>query len=322
MHPSLSFVLSGLALAAGLGAQSSFVPADTPGTGPANAFPFNTTNMRYQALVTAADLGSSPAVVTGFALSPGATATLAYGRVTMKMAHFAGAVLSTDFAANLAAGSVTTMDHPDWVWPVTANVWNQVDLQTPFFYNGVDHVVVEFTVLGRIAGVNMRRDATNQRVYLGSYTNQTHGTDGGLTAFKMRLLTGDAGLARFGRGCQGSNQQMPTLQLAGSSRLGQVFHHDLTNAVPGTPAVLAAAFDSRTVDLGPQGFPGCRLYLGTVAATLFTLTDGAGAATVPMGVPNDPSFVGLVLYSQWAALDALAPGGLVTSNYGRALLGN
>ena len=35
----------------------------------------------------------------------------------------------------------------------------------------------------------MRRDATNQRVYLGGYTNQTHGTDGGLTAFKIPYLT-------------------------------------------------------------------------------------------------------------------------------------
>ena len=126
----------------GLTAQSFYVPADTPGTGTANAFPFNTSDMRYQALVLASELGSTPAMIRGFALAPSANGTLAYAQVTMKMAHLASPTLSTDFATNLAAGATTTMDQPNWVWPVTGNVWNQVDMQTPFFFNGVDNVVV------------------------------------------------------------------------------------------------------------------------------------------------------------------------------------
>lgn len=305
----------------GLTAQSFYVPADTPGTGTANAFPFNTSDMRYQALVLASELGSTPAMIRGFSLAPSANGTLAYAQVTMKMAHLASPTLSTDFATNLAAGATTTMDQPNWVWPVTGNVWNQVDMQTPFFFNGVDNVVVEFTVIGRSSGVAMRRENTNQRVYLGSYVGQTTGTNGGLTAFKMRWITGDAELSVYGRGCPGSNSLPPTLGLSGSAQLGQLYWNDLTNALPNTAAALVLGFGSTTVDLSPAGLTSCNLYVNG-GVTLFAAAGPNGDLSLPVGIPSDPAFTGIVIYSQYAALDTGAAGNATTSNYGRALIGN
>ncbi len=314
-------LLSLTLLVSGLSAQSFYVPADTPTVGTANAFPFNTSDMRYQALVLASELGSTPAMIWGFALAPSANGTLAYSQVTMKMAHLASPTLSTDFATNLAAGATTTMDQPNWVWPVTGNVWNQVDMQTPFFFNGVDNVVVEFTVLGRTSGVAMRRDATNQRVYQGSYVGQTTGTNGGLTAFKMRWITGDAGLSVYGRGCPGSNSLTPTLTLSGSSQLGSFYNNDLSNALPNTVTALVLGFGSTTVDLTPAGLAGCNLYVNG-GVTLIAATDPSGGLSMPLGIPLDPAFTGITIYSQYAALDPLLTGNATTTNYGRALIGN
>jgi len=312
------------ALATTLSAQSFYIPTNTPSTGTANAFPFNTTDMRYQALIRATELNSTPALITGFALAPSATGSLSFGHVVMKMAHLASPTLVTTFDTNLAAGAITTLDAAPFNWQVTAGTWNEVDLQTPFVYNGVDNVVVEFLVTGRVLGSAMYRDATNQRVYLGGYTGQLTGTDGGLTAFKMRVITGDASRQTFGLGCLGSNSLRPLLTFSGTSQFGQTLTHQLTNAQPTSLCFLALGFTSAApypIDLTPFGFTGCTQYIG-IAAVLGTLTDGSGAASVGTAVPVNPGLTGLTLYSQWAALDAGAPGGLTVSNYGRALVGN
>jgi hypothetical protein len=319
-----TLILCVASLTASLSAQSFYIPTNTPTVGTANAFPFNTTDMRYQALIRATELNSTPAVITGFSLAPAASGTLAYGPVTMKMAHLASPTLSTTFDTNLAAGAVTTMDVPAFVWPVTINTWMDVDLQTPFVYNGVDNLVVEFLVTARVTGASMRRDATNQRVYLGNYTGQLTGTDGGLTAFKMRVITGDASTGTFGRGCVGSNALTPTVNFTGTAQLGQTLNHNLANALPNALCVGVFGFTSAPpfpIDLTIIGLPGCKAYIDGVV-TLGAVADGAGAATIGIAIPASPGLVGAVLYSQWAALDGLVAGGLTTSNYGRALVGN
>ena len=312
------------ALAAGLSAQSFYVPTNTPTTGNANAFPFNTTDMRYQALIRATDLGGIPTLIRGFALAPSTNGTIACAHLTMKMAPIAAATLSTTFDANLAAGATTLLDVSNFAWPVTASAWNEIDMQTPFFFNGVDNVVVEFLVTGRTSGVSMRRDATNQRIYQGSYTGQTTGTDGGLTAFKMRLITGDASTSRFGRGCVGSNALTPDLTFAGTGQLGTTLTQQVSNGIASMPAFLSLGFFTGfpfPLDLAQFGLPGCTAYF-SADATLLTFLSASGVGTLGVPIPNDPSYVGIVLYSQWFLIDPTLPSGVSSSNYGRALLGN
>lgn len=323
---SIRSFLVAAALVGASSAQSFFVPTDTPATGTCNAFPFSTTDMRYQALILASDLGNAPAIIRGFSLAPCSSGVRSFTRITMKMAHLAATTLSTTFDQNLAAGPLTVMDIPSYTWNLTANVWNDVDLQVPFPYNGVDNVVVEFLVTGSSgAGGTMHRDATHQRVYLGSYAGQLTGTNGGLTAFKMRLITGDGSLQVFGAGCVGSNSLQPALSFAGTGQLGTALGVQLDGVLPTVPAVLH--FGSSTaspfpLDLSASGAPGCFLY-HDVWFALPLLSDPLGQASVSFNLPRFRTAIGLLLYFQWAAVDLPANAlGVTTSSYGRALVGN
>lgn len=307
-------------------AQSFFVPTDTPGTGTCNAFPFSTSNMRYQALVMASDLGAAPTLIRGFSLAPCANGVRSFSRITMNMAHLAAPTLSTTFDQNLAAGHVTVMDIPNYTWNLTANVWNDVDLQVPFAFNGVDNVVVEFLVTGSTgANGNMRRDGTHQRVYLGNYTGQLTGTNGGLSAFKMRLITGDASLQVFGAGCVGSNSAQPSLSFNGTGQLATPLGVELNGALANTPVVLHFGSSSAfpfPIDLAASGAPGCFLYHDVFLALPLS-SDASGQASVSFTLPRFRTAIGLLLYFQWAGVDLAANQlGVTTSSYGRALVGN
>lgn len=322
--------LLGLALLApGLCAQSFYVPAGTvPSAGTVNAFPFNTSDMRYQALILASDLGGLPGVIHGFGLAPSSTGIRTFTSVTMKMAHVTTSTLSTTFDQNLVdpmypGGSLTTMSVTNWSWPLTADTWNDVDLQRPFFYNGTDNVVVEFTVLGSGgAAAGMRREGTNQRVYQSSYTGQLTGSTS-TSAFKMRVNFGDASYAAFGSGCPGSNNLTPALTYAGSSQFGQVLDNQLSQAAPVSVAFLEVGFYIPNIpyplDLGVYGFPGCLLYF-PAATHLATVADPNGNGSIPLGVPNNPNLGGTTFYTQWVVLDTMTAN-LSVSNYGRVQIG-
>lgn len=316
-----------IALATGLSAQSFYVPSNTPSTGTCNAFPFATTDMRYQALLTQSDLGGAPVWITGFGLAPCSTGVRSMLQITMRIAPLAATTLSTTFDNNLAAGATTVLSASNFKWSMVANTWSDLDLQVPFFYSGTGSVVVELLVVGSSgASGSMHRDATNQRVYLANYTGQATGTDGGLTAFKMRVITGDASAWTFGAGCAGSNTLVPTLSFSGDSKLSSTLTVQQTAALP--LAVTALVIGSTTagpnfpVDLTPLNAPGCLLYTDPLVV-LGTLSDASGASAIPLGIPSSPSYVGVKVYTQWLNLDAQANGlGLTTSNYGRVLIGN
>src|SRR5262249_15645246 len=137
----------------------------------------------------------------------------------------------------------TVLDIPNYKWnqvvATTVPIWNDLDLQVPFVFNGVDNLVIDLTVLGA-SGVTggMYRDSTNQRVYTYPYTGQTTATTNDMAALKMRLVTGDATAWTFGAGCAGSNSHTPTLTLTGSSKLGNTLTVQETGALATTPAAL------------------------------------------------------------------------------------
>lgn len=315
-----------LALACGLAAQSIYVPSNTPTTGTCNAFPFNTTDMRYQTLVTPTQMGNVPAVISGMAVAQCAGGSATFQHLTIRMAHLAATTLSTTFDTNLAAGAITVLDIPNYTWQAAANVWNDLDLQLPFVYNGTDSLVIDVLALGRNGTIGATyRDSTNQRVYQGSYTGQTTGSSS-MSAFKLRLITGDATTWVFGQGCQGSNAQTPKLTLSGSSQLGMGLGVSQANALPSAPTVLhvgnSSALPLFPFDLGAIGATGCTMYCNAIIAAPLT-TSSSGNARVTVNVPNLPTLVAYKLYFQWANLDVAANSlGITTSDYGRALFGN
>lgn len=195
---------------ASLCAQSFAVPPGTdPAIGTCNAFPFSTSDMRYQALVRATELGNTAGVISGLAFSPCTTGVRTMRAITVKLAHYStlnGGVMTTTFSSNLNSPgpAQTVLDTVNHQWQTVANTWNSIGLQDPFFYNGTDDLVVEVLVLGS-SGTSgtTHRDATNQRVYLGGY-GQLAGTNGGNTAFKLKFYFGDANAQLFGAGCAGT----------------------------------------------------------------------------------------------------------------------
>ncbi len=120
--------------------------------------------------------------------------------------------------------------------------------------------------------------------------------------------------------------KIPSLSNTGRPVLGTSFDVDLTDALPVTFAVLAQGLSDQVSASGPlplplPGAPGCDL-LVSPDATDFAITDATGAADWTVTVPNSSALEGAEIFYQWVVLDAQANTvGLVTSNGGRALLG-
>ena len=120
--------------------------------------------------------------------------------------------------------------------------------------------------------------------------------------------------------------KIPSLSNTGRPVLGTSFDIDLSDALPVTFAVLAQGLSDQVSASGPlplplPGAPGCDL-LVSPDATDFAITDANGAADWTITVPNSSALEGAEIFYQWVVLDAQANSiGLVTSNGGRALLG-
>ncbi len=90
--------------------------------------------------------------------------------------------------------------------------------------------------------------------------------------------------------------------------LGQSMMLDFANGVPGAAAFILHSFNNTTwnglpipFDATGIGAPNCFIYTGS-EVTQLTLLDPAGAATVSLPIPNDPSLSGIVLFNQGAAV--------------------
>ncbi len=322
-------VPAALLLSSALCSQSFVVPpATSPAVGTCNVFPFGTSDMRYQALVRASELGSTAGVISGFALAPCTTGVRTMRQITVKLAHFNGGAMSTTFDSNLntPGPAQTVLDTTNHQWRMVANTWNSVGLQDPFFYNGTDDLVVEITVLGS-SGVSgaMHREATNQRVYLGSYTGQLTGTNGGNTAFKMKLHLGDANTQLFGASCAGS-ASTAAFSFTGTAQLGTNLDFVCSSGPPSMPVYFLIGFDNHLpffpFDLGGFGATGCTLY-HDITVAVGSFSDPVGTSTLTLGIPPIPSLAGLLLYASAMVVDPPAnSAGFTTTNYGRALVGN
>jgi hypothetical protein len=308
-------------LAASVPAQSFHLPSDTPATGACDPLPL-AGDVRYQVLIPPADLGGAPCTIRGFAVAPCAAATQAFGRILVRMAHRRTATLSTTFDQNLAAGATTVLDAWFFVWPLSAGVWNELDLRAPFAFNGADHLVVDVITAGATAnGPGLRRDATHACVHRAGYTGEATGVDGGRSAIKMKVIAGDAGAHVFGSGCHGANG-VPKLAFHGNGALGTTLVVTGTIAALGpTPATLWIGTAALPVpfDLTPFGGFGCRVDTWPVVSVATPMQMGVAWLTLP--IPNDPGLAGLALYCQWQMRDRSVPLGFTTSDYGRVRLG-
>ncbi len=77
--------------------------------------------------------------------------------------------------------------------------------------------------------------------------------------------------------------------------------------------MLNVGLSRQSVDLGPFGATGCRLWTPPlVSATLST--SPSGRASLALAVPNSTSLFGVTLYAQWFVYDTVNTLGVVTTD--------
>lgn len=182
--------------------------------------------------------------------------------------------------------------------------------------------------------VLVAQGASPQRIDLGffppnSTCSQAGWAVGGDLLMKNALLAvaGGGRFAPYGAGCAGT-LGVPTLAAAPGSRpvLGGSFQLDIGN-LPLSVGLVGMGFSDAVsgaftlpLDLGLFGLTGCNLHADP-AVTLF-LVGASNVASTTLGVPADPSFLGLSIFTQAFSLDPAANGpGLTVSNAGRVRIG-
>lgn len=327
-----SSLLVAIAAAAPLLAQNYYIPDNNAAAGACNVIPFGSTapsttwsNQIYQTIVNASDLGGIPNIITGISFAPCGTGSYRGRLIEVVLDHIPAGPLSTTFASNLTPNAVTVLSAPDYVWHTTGNSWMEIGLQNYFVYDGVSDLVVQVTSYDGTAPNGYHRDV-RQRVYATSWTGSPPATGtSGNAAAKIGISMLTASASTYGEGCRGSNSLAPQHAITGIPQPGQGVAFQLQGALPLSLSFFVLGFTSSfpyPLDLGAFGAPGCTQYVSADSANAL-LTDAAGVASQSVRLPNSSALIGLLVWSQFACVDAGANQlGLTTSNYGRVAIGN
>src|SRR5262245_43034301 len=326
--PSRSFVAVLVGVAPVL-AQNWAVPDNLPAAGGCNVIPFGSTvgssfyNTKLQTRVTAADLGGLPNLVTGLGFASCAAGRAHYDHIEIVIDHIPAAQpLSTTFASNLTPAAYPVLSAANYTWNVTGNAWNEIGLQLPFAYNGVDDLVVQITTVNGTAPPVGFRTGTRQRIYWTAAAGSPPPTGiADLSASKVEVSMLMARISSHGDACVGS-YGLPTLTTVGTGQPGTLIAFNLSNGLPNGLALSIIGTDlfEPPVELSGLGMPSCYAYMH-FAITNFMLLDGAGATSFAAVIPL--SFFGFPVFSQYGVYDPAANAfGWTASNYGRVYIGN
>ena len=113
--------------------------------------------------------------------------------------------------------------------------------------------------------------------------------------------SGAAFVLNYGHGCSTTPTTVPRIGSTGGlpSPGTTTFAVTLTNAPATTAAFPLVAFTPGSFLLGS----GCRQLIGVPYIALpLRFTDPVGDAQIPIGLPNDPSYIGVNLFCQWGVI--------------------
>lgn len=300
-----------LLLAATGSAGDVFVPANTPGTGPLNYYPFHpgfAPEWRYQLLLSARLMGTTAFNITEIAFAPSGTGTLTSQDFEVRMSHTKAAA-STTFATNLP-NPVVVLPAGTHVWHTTDKQWSPIGLTSAFAYNGVDSLTVEIRyrngTLSLYPGQCYFDNKAFPRIYANSttaYTATTGMVEG--SGLKIRITYTNAYITG-----------------SGSPSIGQTFALDLLAATDaGLPYQVGTSLgtgpipmDTRMLRLSPDD-----LLVLSVQGTLpqvfsgyVGLLDNGGKAQAKLHTPNIPGLVGIRLHSAFVTIKNGAPSNLAS----------
>jgi hypothetical protein len=117
----------------------------------------------------------------------------------------------------------------------------------------------------------------------------------------------------YGCPCPTAGGTFPVIAETASPAIGQPWTVTLTRGAPLSLSALAVGISDVSyfgiplpLDLAAFGAPGCVL-LSSSEYSFNTFADAAGNAALTFSVPNDPTLINLLLYSQWVIIDLALP---------------
>lgn len=322
--PTLRHILFPTLLAAGLTAQAMVVdyPDSTLGA-PAGQYPIYTGTglnvIRGQSFcpTTFGGLPTQPMLCTriGIQLAE-VTGPVRYAQFVMRAGATQVTALTTTFATNLPDQRVQLdLSGQTLAGGPNANIWVEYPLAFPFYWQPGDGVVIDFTTQTSVAGQYLRTAIGTgvPRCISTNYTGSGTGSASTSGGIKFRMVFEPLDVVQWGIGCAGTGNFVPAIGSVGTSNVGSnAYAITLTNALGGT---LAGFTIGLPADFAIGG--GCHLYNDMTGLVLLVTTGagpGTGAASVPLGIPNNPLLRTMVVDVQWGVLDPSGP-----SFYGTAM---
>ncbi len=326
-----------------LGAQTQrIVYADgdsSPTNGSANAFPWCSVGIRYQAIFPHSLFGSNTLnivtirdiLVAGYILggsTPGNIEAV-YDDIEIKMGITQQTSLSTTWSVNNP--KPTTVHRGPLRIRFTGaptSVWGGIGLPKSYLYlplSSKDNLCLEVIVWKAsqhtLNFYYPRANSALQRAFLYQWTgNQTASANVGGGGCRMGFVLDNGNIAFAGQGCN-SSANTPLVISTNPSwpQPGKSLAIHLAGGAKSKPTFLVVGSKLLAFDLGAAGAPGCYLW-NDVLAPVPTLTDASGAASLSATVPSTATS-GTVM-THWLVFDNQAnPAQLTTSDYATVILG-
>jgi hypothetical protein len=290
---------------------------------------------RQQILVRSQFFATTPMRINDFSVaSKRGYQVVKFGQLTIRMGHTTVGTLSSVFADNVTTPLQDVLVANDHVLHFgVGQVWNPIGMQQSFQYSpGLGDLLIDISFHG----------IENLEDFI--FTDFVAGFGGG-TSFQasgfessppliggnsngvlpsLRFCMDQSALQVLGESCQGATASSPFLGMTGSASLGDDATFWLSNVPPSTFAVLAFGDNSGApypIDLAALGAPGCRAYFAP-SLIIGVGVDAMGIASHTIAIPATSGVLGQIVLGQFAALVPGAnPGGILTSNYGRVMVG-
>jgi hypothetical protein len=334
-------------LLAGLLAAVSALPAqqnikwldDALPSGIANAFPWGSAGVRYQAIVPGALLGGGGLIQDLFVAGRpgGADLEIVYSDIEIRMGLTAQSLPQPDWDANNP--SPTVVHRGPLRVHLQSGAWRGVGLPQPYRFApqpGTPNLCLEI-IVRRVAGQDVGSNfyyplasRTLARAFAHDWISEpgkAPTVESG-SGSKLGILLDDGNFVAIGAGCAGSNGLAPRIGVPAGAwpQLGGTLSITLQRALPKTSAALAIGASSSNwqalslpYDLAPLGAGGCLVW-NDPTVLLGASVDAQGNAALPLAVPADPALHGGRAFAFWIVLDGDANAlGAITSG-GSALL--
>ncbi len=219
-----------------------------------------------------------------------------------------GTVVGTHMVRDIAPGSADGIAFPDRY--ANPNVFEWAGSDERVVFTGDDGTGMQVWISdGTAAGTMPLTTLSYASPFHGPVDYHRHGSrilfrcydsSGDQELWVMDVAQTGSPLAEsYGVGCGAAGGPAPAIGARGSGVVGDpAFAVTLSGAGLNTPSALLFG-----VERADPAWDGCTLAVAPLLFGVPSVTDGSGAANLPLPVPNQPSLQGVTFTTQWATLD-------------------